>query len=423
MLPKNKKQKIEITAPVGSWESLRAALQAGADSIYFGVGNLNMRARAANNFKISDLKKIKTICNKQSEKQKQKIKAYLTLNIIVYDDEMKDAKKLCDAAKKAGIDAIIASDISIIEYARKIKLPVHISTQANITNIDAVKFFSKYADVIVLARELTLDKIKTICNTIKKEKIKGPSGELVKIEIFIHGALCVAIAGKCYMSLANYNHSANRGDCLQTCRRKYRVIDDETNQELVIDNQFVMSPKDLCTINVLDKIISAGPSILKIEGRGRNPEYVFTTVKTYKKALELIEKNEFTEDKKKELLKELETVFNRGFWQGGYYLGEKLGEWSGIYGSNATKNKSFVGTVKNYYPKNSVVSVFLETGELKKNDELLITGQTTGIMQFNISEIMLDDKKVSSAKKNDFITFKVPQRARKNDKVYVLKKK
>jgi putative protease len=413
------RNKLELTAPVGSWESLHAALQAGADSIYFGVGNLNMRARAANNFKITDLKKIVIIC----KKQEKKVRTYLALNIVLYDDEIKNAKKLCDAAKKAGIDAIIASDISIIEYAKSIKLPVHISTQANVSNIDAVRFFSKYADVIVLARELPLDKIKNICDTIKKEKIKSPSGELVKIEIFIHGALCVAVAGKCYMSLANYNHSANRGDCLQTCRRKYRVIDDETNQELVIDNQFVMSPKDLCTINVLDKIIDAGPSILKIEGRGRNPEYVFTTVKAYKKAIELIEKNKFTEDKKKELLMELETVFNRGFWQGGYYLGEKLGEWSGIYGSNATKNKSFVGTIKNYYPKQKVVSVFMETGELKKDDELLITGPTTGLIQFEIKEILLDDKKVNFAKKNDFITFKVPEKARKNDKVYVLKKK
>jgi putative protease len=409
------KSRPELMAPVGSWESLRAALQAGADSIYFGVGSLNMRARAANNFTVSDLKKIKSIC------EKKKVKIYLTLNIVVYDEEIKNAKKLCDAAKKAGIDAVIASDISIITYANSIKLPVHISTQANVSNIEAVRFFAKYADVIVLARELTLDKIKKICTTIKKEKLRGPRGELVKIEVFVHGALCVAIAGKCYMSLANYNHSANRGDCLQTCRRKYRVIDDETAQELVIDNQYVMSPKDLCTINVIDKIIAAGPQVLKIEGRGRNPEYVFMTVTAYKKALELIEKNEFSKEKANELLKELEIVFNRGFWQGGYYLGEKLGEWSGIYGSKATKNKSFIGTVKNYYPKQKVVSVFIETGELKSDDEILITGPTTGIMQFNVKEILLDDKKVVSAKKNDFITFKVPQIARKNDKVYVLK--
>lgn len=413
------KNKIEITAPVGSWESLRAALQAGADSVYFGVGALNMRARAANNFNISDLKKIVSICRKE----KKKVKTYLALNIVIYDEELKDAKKICDASKRAGIDAIIASDISVIEYAAKIKMPVHISTQANVSNIAAVRFFSKYADVIVLARELSLDKIKKICDTINKEKIKGPSGELVKIEVFIHGALCVAIAGKCYMSLANYNHSANRGDCLQTCRRKYRVFDDETNQELLIDNQFVMSPKDLCTITVIDKLVAAGPTILKIEGRGRNPEYVFTTVSTYKKALELIKKNEFTDEKKKELLADLETVFNRGFWQGGYYLGEKLGEWSGIYGSNATKNKSFVGTVKNYYPKRSVSATFIETGEIKKDDEILIIGPTTGIIQFKLGDILLDDKKTNSAKKNDFITFKVPEKTRKNDKVYVLKKK
>jgi U32 family peptidase len=407
--------KPEITAPAGSWESLHSAIKAGANSVYFGVGELNMRARAANNFKPSELKKIVSICKKNN------VKSYLTLNIVVYDEEEGAVKKLCDAAKSAGVDAIIASDISVIEYARKISLPVHISTQANVSNISAVRFYSKYADAIVLARELTLDKIKKICDAVKKEKIKGPTGELLKIEIFVHGALCVAIAGKCHMSLVNYNTSANRGDCLQSCRRKYRVFDDETKQELVIDNQFVMSPKDLCTITVLDKIISAGPSILKIEGRGRNPEYVYTTVKAYKTAIELISKNEYTEEKKKELLAELESVFNRGFWQGGYYLGEKLGEWSGIYGSNATKNKSFVGTIRNYYPKKSVASASIESGEINAGDEILITGPTTGIIEHKIERIMLNDKEAPSAKKNDFITFHVPEKTRKNDKLYVIR--
>ncbi|MGV8169603.1 MAG: peptidase U32 family protein [Candidatus Nanoarchaeia archaeon] len=408
---------VELTAPVGSWESLAAALKAGADSVYFGVGKLNMRSRAALNFQVKDLKKIADTCRKKG------VKTNLALNIVLYDDELKETKKLIDAAKKAGIDAIIGSDISVIEYARKIKMPVHISTQANVSNIDAVRFFSKYADVIVLARELNLVQVKNICDAIKKEKIKGPSGELVKIEIFVHGALCVAVAGKCYMSLANYNHSANRGDCLQTCRRKYRVFDDETNQELVIDNQFVMSPKDLCTINVLDKLVAAGPSVLKIEGRGRSAEYVYTTVKAYKDALKLIEENKFTEEKGKELQKELETVFNRGFWQGGYYLGEKLGEWSGIYGSAATKTKTFLGNVQNYYSNKKVCSVFIETGEIKKGDEVLITGATTGVVQFKVDSIVLDNKTVDSAKKNDFIAFKVPEKVRKNDKVYVLRKK
>ncbi len=408
---------VEITAPVGSWESLRAAIQAGAGSVYFGIGKLNMRARAANNFQITDLKKIVAICKKLN------IKTNLTLNIVVYDDEIKDVQKICDAAKKASIDAIIASDISVIEYACKIKMPIHISTQANVSNIDAVKFFSEYADVIVLARELSLDKIKKITDTIKKEKIKGPSGELVKIEIFVHGALCVAIAGKCHMSLATYNHSANRGDCLQTCRRKYRVLDDETNQELVVDNEFVMSPKDLCTINVLDKIMTANPSILKIEGRGRSPEYVYTTVKAYKTALDLIEQNKFTEQKKVELQKELDSVFNRGFWQGGYYLGEKLGEWSGIYGSAATKTKTFLGNIQNYYSKKGVCSIFIETGDVKKGDDLLITGPTTGIVELRANEIVLDDKSISSAKKGALIAIKVPALVRKNDKVYVMIKK
>jgi len=408
---------VELTAPVGSWESLSAALKAGANSVYFGVGKLNMRSRAAINFQLKDLKKIKSIC------QKSNAKAYLALNIVVYDDEIVESKKIIDAAKKANIDAIIASDISVIEYARKIKMPVHISTQANVSNMSAVRFFSKYSDVIVLARELNLSQIEKICNTIKKEKIRGPSKEILKIELFIHGALCVAIAGKCHMSLATYNHSANRGDCLQTCRRKYRVIDDETNQELVIDNQFVMSPKDLCTIQVLDKIIAAGPSVLKIEGRGRSPDYVYTTVKAYIDAINLIEQNKFTDDKKKELQAQLDSVFNRGFWQGGYYLGEKLGEWSGIYGSAATKTKSFLGNIKNYYTKKGVCSVFIETGDIKDNDEILITGPTTGVVQFKIDSIVLDEKNVSTAKKNDFIAFKVPQKVRKNDKVYVLRKK
>ncbi|MFA6073026.1 MAG: peptidase U32 family protein [Candidatus Woesearchaeota archaeon] len=414
---KNTSQKIELTAPVGSWESLAAAIKAGADSVYFGVGKLNMRSRSAINFQIKDLKKIKTICVKNH------INAYLALNIVVYDDELRETKKIIDSAKKANIDAIIASDISIIEYAKKIKIPVHISTQANVSNLEAVRFFSKYADCIVLARELNLSQIKNICDTIKKEKIRGPSGELVKIEIFAHGALCVAIAGKCHMSLATYNHSANRGDCLQTCRRKYRVIDEETNQELIIDNQFVMSPKDLCTINVLDKIINAGPTILKIEGRGRSPDYVYTTIRAYKDALNLIEENNFTEDKKKELQTQLDSVFNRGFWQGGYYLGEKLGVWSGIYGSAATKNKTFLGAIQNYYSKKGVCSVFIETGLIKKGDEILITGTTTGVVQFIVNAIVLDEKNVEIAKKNDFIAFMVPQKVRKNDKVYVLKAK
>jgi putative protease len=410
-------QKIEIMAPVGSYETLQAAIKAGAQSIYFGIGNLNMRSGSAINFTTDDLKKIVGIC------KKAKVKTYLTLNTVMYNEDLVLVKEICDTSKKIGVTAIIASDFAVIEYARKIGLEVHLSTQANVSNIDSVKFFSKYADVIVLARELTLEQIKTICSEIKKQKIKGPSGKLVKIEVFIHGALCVSISGKCYMSLATYNRSANRGACLQNCRRKYRVFDDETNQELVVDNQFVMSPKDLCTITVLDKIITAGPTLLKIEGRARNPEYVYTTVSAYKRALELIEKKEFTKQKADSLQKEVEAVFNRGFWHGGYYLGEKTGEWSGIEGSKATKTKTFIGLVKNYYSKNSVISIFLEAGEIKKGDEILITGPTTGVVQFNLEEIHSDDRTVDQAKKNDFITIKIPEKARKNDKVYVLKRK
>ncbi|MBS3115009.1 U32 family peptidase, partial [Candidatus Woesearchaeota archaeon] len=320
---------IELMSPVGSYESLAAAIQAKADSIYFGVGELNMRSRAAYNFTVKDLKKIADICKKNN------IKSYLTLNVVVYDNEFKAIKKLCDAAKKAKISAVIASDLAVIQYANKIKLPVHISTQANVSNIEAVRFYSRYADVIVLARELTLEQIRNIAKEIKKQNMRGPNKQLVKIELFIHGAMCVSISGKCQMSLALYNEPANRGKCLQACRRAYRVIDEETGDELVIDNKYVMSPKDLCTIGFIDKLIEAGVSVFKIEGRGRSPEYVYTVTKVYKEAVESYFNGSYTKTKIKHWTSELEKVFNRGFWQGGYYLGKKLGEWSGTYGSKA----------------------------------------------------------------------------------------
>jgi U32 family peptidase len=408
---------IELMAPVGSWESLQAALKAGADSVYFGIDSLNMRMKTAGKFTISDLKKINSIC------KKNRVKTYLALNTVIYDNEMALARNICDAAKLAGIDAVIASDISVIEYLKKIKMPISISTQANVSNIEAVKFYSKYADVIVLARELTLEQIRNICQEIVKEKICSPSGKLLRIEVFIHGALCVSIAGKCYMSLAQYNHSANRGDCFQPCRRKYRVFDEETNMELVIDNQYVLSPKDLCTITVLDKIIDAGPTVLKIEGRGRNQEYVYMTVSAYRKAIELIKKNQFSEKKGEALVKELEKVFNRGFWKGGYYLGQKLGEWSGADGSKSTTSKTFVGNIKNYYPKKSVASILMDAGDLKTDDDVLITGPTTGIVAFKMGGLQIGDEPVDCAKKSDFVTFKVPEKTRKNDKVYVIREK
>lgn len=402
----------EIMAPAGSWESLRAAIKTGADSVYFGVEKLNMRARAANNFTLDDLPKIVKVCNK--------VKTYLTLNIVLYDDEMDEMKKLCDAAKKNGVTAVIASDIAAIQYANSIGLEVHISTQSNVSNIEAVKFFSKFADVIVLARELTLEKIKNIIKEIKKQKITGPSNKLIRIELFVHGALCVSVSGKCYMSLAQYNHSANRGDCLQPCRRKYRVFDEETGNELVIDNKFVMSPKDLCTIGFIDKFIEAGVEVFKIEGRGRSPDYVYTVVKVYREAVDSIFEKKYTKKKISAWTKQLETVFNRGFWHGGYYLGHKMDEWAGIHGSKATKKKSYVGFVKNYYDKRKVAAIQIETGEINVKCEMIIIGATTGLVKFRATEIWLGTNKISKAIKGKLITIKISEKVRQNDKVYVL---
>jgi len=408
---------IELMSPVGSYESLAAAIQAKADSIYFGVGELNMRSRAAYNFTVKDLKKIADICKKNN------IKSYLTLNVVVYDNEFKAIKKLCDAAKKAKISAVIASDLAVIQYANKIKLPVHISTQANVSNIEAVKFFSKYAGVIVLARELTLEQIRNIAKEIKKQNMRGPNKQLVKIELFIHGAMCVSISGKCQMSLALYNEPANRGKCLQACRRAYRVIDEETGDELVIDNKYVMSPKDLCTIGFIDKLIEAGVSVFKIEGRGRSPEYVYTVTKVYKEAVESYFNGSYTKTKIKHWTAELEKVFNRGFWQGGYYLGKKLGEWSGTYGSKAAKEKRYIGLIENYFPKPNAAQIKIESGKLNINDDILITGPTTGVLQFKLESMFVNEKPSKTGKKGWDVTIKIPNKVRKNDKLYIVKAK
>lgn len=404
----------EVTAPVGSYESLQAAIQAGADSIYFGIDKLNMRSHSANNFKLKDLKKISEICKKNN------LKCYLTLNTIIYNKELKQIKQICDKAKQAKIDAIIASDFSVIQYANKIKLPVHVSTQVNISNIEEVKFFSKYADVIVLARELNLTQIKQITSQIKKQKITGPSKRLIKIEIFIHGALCISLSGKCYMSLANYNTSANRGKCFQSCRRKYKVYDDETEQELTIDNKFVMSPSDLCTIGSLDKILASGINILKIEGRARKADYVYQVVKAYKEAIDSIQNKTYTKSKINNWLKELKKVYNRGFWKGGYYLGKKAGEWSGQYGSHSTQKKIYLGICTHYFDKKQVGCFKIETGELKQGDNILITGTKTGVLYQKANNLLLDNKKILKAKKGDLITFKTKKRIRKGDKLYIL---
>lgn len=417
---------IELTAPAGSYEALMAAIKAGADSVYFGVEQLNMRAKSACNFTLNDLKRIATLC------QENRIKSYLAVNTILYDEDLSLMKNICDAAKKFNVTAIIASDIAAIKYANSIGLEVHISTQANVSNFEAVKFYSQFADVIVLARELTLEQIKKIILEIKKKKIKGPKGKLIRIELFAHGALCVSIAGKCYMSLANYNLSANRGACLQSCRRAYRVIDDETGNELKIENKYVMSPKDLCTIKFLDKILDAGVEVLKIEGRARSPEYVYTTVKVYREAVEsyLSGEHKWKHNQKNcqknrqakinAWIRELEAVYNRGFWHGGYYLGKELGEWSGGYGSKATKRKEQLGIVKNYFARKGIGLFYLESGKLKIGDEILITGPTTGVVKAVIKSIFLKDKAVASAKRGDLIAIPITEKVRPNDKLFLV---
>jgi len=416
---------IEIMAPAGSFEALSAAIKAGAGSVYFGVGKLNMRSRSAN-FSVDDLPKIVKICKDAN------VKSYLTLNTIMYDQDLVNMRKLCDRAKIEKVDAIIASDISVIEYANSINLEVHISTQCNVSNISAVKFYSKYADVIVLARELSLMQINKISKDIKEQKIRGPRGNLIRLEAFVHGALCIAISGKCYMSLAQYNSSANRGACLQACRRSYSVKDNETGDQLMIDNEFVMSPRDLCTIGQLDKLIKSGVEVLKIEGRGRGPEYVFTAVKCYREATELILRNDgsYNFERILDFRKELNSVFNRGFWEGGYYLRKKTEEWSGVYGSKATKRKVTIGTITNYYSRNKVGELLVETNELKIGDEVIITGPTTGFVKFILTEMKVsetydseglqaDSKTIS--KKGNYVTFPCSEKLRKNDKVFVLK--
>lgn len=406
-------KKINLLAPAGDFSCLMAAIQSKADSIYFGIDNLNMRANSSSNFKIDNLKEISSIC------KKNKIKAYLTLNTVMYDDDLSKMKAILEEAKKAGIDGIIASDFSVITSARALGLKVHLSTQANVSNLEAVKFFSKYADVIVLARELTLEKIKYICQKIKEENILGPSGELVQIELFIHGALCVAISGKCYMSLAQYNMSANRGECLQACRRQYRVIEEETGKELLIDNKFIMSPKDLCTISVLDQIISSGCSVLKIEGRARPAEYVKNVVTCYREAIEAIQENSYTKDKIEKWIEKLSSVFNRGFWKGGYYLGNEIEMWSSCYGSKALKKKTYVGKATNYFSKIKVAEFLIQAKDLKVGDEILIIGNKTGIINTKITSLRTDIE-TSLAKIGQRAAFPISEKVRKNDQLYVI---
>lgn len=401
-------------APAGSYAALAAAIRAGADSVYFGVDKLNMRSRAASPFGLDDLKRIARICRWCG------VKSYLALNVIVYDDELETVREICDAAKAANIDAVIASDISAIEYARSIGLEVHISVQANVSNVGAVRFFARYADVMVLARELTLKQIEEIGRAIREGEIRGPKGELVQIELFAHGALCVAISGKCYMSLGCYNQSANRGECFQNCRRAYRLTDVETGDELEVQNQYIMSPKDLCTLPHLDKLAEAGVSVYKLEGRARTAQYVSTVTKAYRAGLDAVEAGIFKSENFQPLETGLASVFNRGFWDGGYYCGEPMGEWAASANSQATHKRIELGVVSNYFAKIGVVEFTLWQQELLPGCELLVEGPTTGAVQTHIESLRVEGKPADRAVKNDKVTFAVSEKVRRQDKVFLL---
>jgi putative protease len=408
---KNNRNKIELMSPAGDFDSLQAAIDNGADSVYFGVEQLNMRARATINFTLNDLPEISKRCKKHG------VRSYLTLNTIIYDHDLSIVKTLITAAKKADITAVIAMDQAVIAIARQVGLEVHISTQINITNIETLKFYAMFADTIVLSRELSLRQVKKITEQIEKEQVKGPSGRLVEVEIFGHGALCMAVSGKCYMSLHTYNSSANRGACKQNCRKKYTVIDQETGVELEIDNEYIMSPKDLCTIDILDQVADAGISVLKIEGRGRAPEYVAKVTKIYREAIDAVSAGTYSKDKVPGWLEELEKVYNRGFWNG-YYLGQKMGEWSDGPGSSATQKKVYIGKGMHFFPKTSIAEFKLEAFDLSLGDQILITGPTTGAREMEIAAMYVNDEQKDKAVRGDSITFKTDFRIRPNDKLY-----
>ena len=402
---------MELMAPAGNFESLQAAIDNGADSVYFGVDQLNMRARASINFTMDDLSEIIKRCNKSN------VRTYLTLNTIIYDHDLSVIKNLLDAAKLAGITAVIAMDQAVVAYARQIDMEIHISTQINITNIETVKFYAFFADTMVMSRELSLRQVKQICEQIEKEQIKGPAGKLIEIEIFGHGALCMAVSGKCYMSLHSFNSSANRGACKQNCRKKYSVVDQETGIEMELDNEYIMSPQDLCTLNFLDQIVDAGAKVLKIEGRGRAPEYVAKVIKIYREAIDAIEDNTYSKDKVALWMEELKTVYNRGFWSG-YYLGQKLGEWSDVSGSKATQKKLYIGKGVHFFPKPSIAEFKIEAYDIKLGDTLLITGPRTGVEEFELTEMLVNDEQLEIAQKGDSCTIPTKFKVRASDKLY-----
>ena len=410
----------EIMAPVGSRESLAAAIKAGANSVYFGIGKLNMRSHSANPFTVDDLKEIAQICHDHG------IKSYLTVNTIIYGEDIEPMHEIIDAAKEAKISAVIASDVAVMTYCRTVGQEVHLSTQLNISNVEALKFYAQFADVVVLARELNMWQVRDIYEQIQQQHICGPSGELVRIEMFCHGALCMAISGKCYLSLQNAGRSANRGECVQICRRAYEVKDIETGTELVVDNKYIMSPKDLKTIRFIDVMMNAGVRVLKIEGRARGPEYVYTVVKAYDEAINAVCNGTFAEADKDEWDQQLSTVFNRGFWDG-YYQGQKLGEWCDVYGSKATEKKVYCAKCTKYFAKIGVAEFLVENGEIKQTDKMLVAGPTTGALIQMVGELRVDDPQdshksypVERAAKGDIISIKVDDRVRLNDRLYIL---
>lgn len=403
----------EIMAPVGSHESLAAAIHAGANSVYFGIGKLNMRSHSANHFTIDDLKEIAETCNAQN------IKTYLTVNTVIYGEDITTMHEIIDAAKDANITAVIASDVAVMMYCRQVGVEVHLSTQLNISNIDALKFYAQFADVAVLARELNMDQVKEIHEQIIKQNICGPKGQPIRIEMFCHGAFCMAISGKCYMSLHDANRSANRGECVQICRRSYTVTDNETGNQLEIDNKYIMSPKDLKTIRFIDRMMDSGVRVFKIEGRARGPEYVHTVVTCYREAIQSVLDGTFTEEKKDKWDERLSTVFNRGFWDG-YYQGQKMGEWTKEYGNKATEKKVLIGKVMKYFSRLGVAEIAVEANTFAKGDKLLITGNTTGAMFLNAEEIRYDLKPVDVAEQGWRVSIPVPDKVRPNDKLFKL---
>ena len=403
----------EIMAPVGSRESLAAAIQAGANSVYFGIGQLNMRSHSANHFTIDDLREIAATCNEHG------IKTYLTVNTIIYGEDIPTMHEIVDAAHEAGISAVIASDVAVMTYCRQVGVEVHLSTQLNISNIEALKFYAQFADVVVLARELNMDQVADIYRQIVEQNVCGPSGKLIRIEMFCHGALCMAVSGKCYLSLNNSARSANRGECMQLCRRSYLVTDRETGTELEVDNKYIMSPKDLKTIRFIDRMMKSGVRVFKIEGRARGAEYVYTVVKCYKEAIQSVIDGTFTEEKKDQWDERLATVFNRGFWDG-YYQGQTMGEWNSNYGSNATEKKVYVGKGVKYFSKLGVAEFTVEASEFSVGDKLLITGPTTGVIYLDAEEIRLDLKPVQTAPKGTHVSIPVPAKVRPSDKLFKL---